>query len=96
MVEIGVEMRDEDLAVHSLEQCALFAHVEPAGLRVLARAMLRRRFHRNEVIFHQGDPRDSLHIIASGAVKIILPSPEGSTSAGRWSTGAVTLVMLEQ
>ncbi|MGZ6299621.1 MAG: Crp/Fnr family transcriptional regulator [Candidatus Limnocylindria bacterium] len=77
MVEIGVEMRDEDFAVHSLEQCALFAHVQPAGLRVLAGAMMRRRFRRNEVIFHQGDPGDSLHIVASGAVKIILPSPEG-------------------
>src|SRR3989304_2267636 len=41
------------------------------------RARRRRRFRRNEVIFHQGDPGDSLHIIASGAVKIVLPSAEG-------------------
>ena len=76
-VQIGVDVRDEEFAVHSLEQCALFAHVEPAGLRVLAGAMIRRRFRRNEVIFHQGDPGDSLHVVATGAVKIILPSPEG-------------------
>jgi CRP/FNR family cyclic AMP-dependent transcriptional regulator len=68
---------DAEFAVDRLEQCALFAHVEPAGLRVLAAAMIRRRFRRNEVIFHQGDPGDSLHIVATGAVKIILPSPEG-------------------
>jgi len=70
-------MPDEELAIHSLQQCALFAHVEPAGLRVLADAMVRRRFRRNEVIFHQGDPGDALHVVSSGAVKIVLPSPEG-------------------
>lgn len=70
-------MPDEELAVSSLRRCALFAHVAPEGLRVLAGAMVRRRFRRNEVIFHQGDPGDSLHVVAAGAVKIVLPSPEG-------------------
>jgi CRP/FNR family transcriptional regulator, cyclic AMP receptor protein len=79
MVHAGVEVdvRDEEFAVTSLQQCALFAHVQPDGLRALAGAMVRRRFRRNEVIFHQGDPGDSLHVVATGAVKIILPSPEG-------------------
>jgi CRP/FNR family cyclic AMP-dependent transcriptional regulator len=67
----------EGFAVKSLQQCALFADVEPAALGALAGAMVRRRFRRNEVIFHQGDPGDSLHLVASGAVKIVLPSPEG-------------------
>jgi CRP/FNR family transcriptional regulator, cyclic AMP receptor protein len=79
MVHTGVEVdvRDEEFAISSLQQCALFAHVQPDGLRALAGAMVRRRFRRNEVIFHQGDPGDSLHVVATGAVKIILPSPEG-------------------
>jgi CRP/FNR family cyclic AMP-dependent transcriptional regulator len=77
MVEIGGRVPDEEIAVQSLQRCALFAHVEPAGLRVLAGAMVRRRFRRNEVIFHQGDPGDSLHVVATGAVKIVLPSSEG-------------------
>jgi CRP-like cAMP-binding protein len=77
MVQIGVDVPDEEFAVNSLRRCALFAHVEQAGLRVLADAMVRRRFRRNEVIFHQGDPGDSLHVVASGAVKIVLPSSEG-------------------
>ncbi len=46
-------------------------------MHVLAGAMVRRRFRRNEVIFHQGDPGDSLHVVATGAVKIVLPSPGG-------------------
>ena len=70
-------MADEEFVIRSLRRCALFAHVEPEGLGVLAHAMVTRRFRRNEVIFHQGDPGDSLHVLASGAVKIVLPSSEG-------------------
>jgi CRP/FNR family cyclic AMP-dependent transcriptional regulator len=70
-------MADEELAVSSLRRCALFLHVEPLGLKVLAGAMVRRRFRRNEVIFHQGDPGEALHVVAIGAVKIVLPSSEG-------------------
>ena len=70
-------MNDEPFAVDSLARCALFRDLDEAGLRELARGLRRRRFRRNEVIFHQGDPGDSLHVVASGAVKIVLPSAEG-------------------
>src|SRR3972149_4953558 len=70
-------MTDEGFAVERLRACALFARADGAVLGEVARALRRRRFRRNEVIFHQGDPGDSLHIIASGAVKIALPSAEG-------------------
>jgi CRP-like cAMP-binding protein len=70
-------MTDEGFAVERLRACALFARADGAVLGDVARALRRRRFRRNEVIFHQGDPGDSLHIIASGAVKIVLPSAEG-------------------
>ena len=72
-----MKLADEEFVVRSLRRCALFVHVEPEGLSVLARAMVARRFRRNEVIFHQGDLGDSLHVLASGAVKIVLPSSEG-------------------
>jgi CRP/FNR family transcriptional regulator, cyclic AMP receptor protein len=67
----------EEFAVESLRRCALFAHVEPAALRTVAASFGSRRFRRNEVIFHQGDSGNALHIVADGAVKIVLPSPEG-------------------
>ena len=73
----GRHMLDERFAASSLRQCALFAHVDDDGLQSLARQMRRRRFRRNEVIFHQGDPGNLLQIVASGAVKIVLASPEG-------------------
>src|SRR4026207_542023 len=77
IAEVSIQMADEEFVSRSLRRCALFAHVEAEGLSVLARAMVTRRFRRNEAIFHQGDPGDSLHVLASGAVKIVLPSSEG-------------------
>lgn len=65
------------LAADSLRRCALFAHVDDAGLTALAGLMRPRRFRRNEVIFHQDDIGDSLHIVVEGGVKIVLPSQEG-------------------
>ena len=70
-------MTDQALAIDSLRRCALFAHVDDDGLTALADLTRRRRFRRNEVIFHQDDVGDSLHIVAEGAVKIVLPSQEG-------------------
>lgn len=68
---------DDGFAIESLRQCALFAHADQDTLQRVARRLRRRRFRRNEVIFHQGDAGDSLHIIATGAAKIVLPSTEG-------------------
>ena len=48
--------------------------------RVLAVAR-RRRFARDEVVFHEGDVGDSLHLIESGifAVQVAVPSGESLT-----------------
>jgi CRP-like cAMP-binding protein len=50
---------------------------------VLARAR-RRSFGRNEIVFHQGDPGDSVHLIESGRVAIRI-----ITAAGDVATVAV-------
>ncbi len=68
---------EQNFAVLALAKCPLFAHASATTLESVAGSLRRRRFRRNEVIFHQGDPGDSLHIVASGAVKIVLPSAEG-------------------
>jgi CRP-like cAMP-binding protein len=65
------------LAVESLRHCALFRDAGETALGRLASQLRQRRFRRNEVIFHQGDPGDSLHIVDEGSVKITLPSPDG-------------------
>jgi CRP-like cAMP-binding protein len=68
---------DQGLIVTSLRDSCLFANADEESLAGIARQLRRRRFRRNETIFHQGDPGDSLHIVSSGAVKIVLPSIEG-------------------
>lgn len=70
-------MASDPFAPAILRRCALFEHANENALAELARRLRRRQFRRNEVIFHQGDPGDSLHVVNSGAVKIVLPSPEG-------------------
>lgn len=47
--------------------------------RVISEAR-RRKFAKNEVIFHEGDPGDSLHVIARGHVAIRAATPLGDTA----------------
>jgi CRP-like cAMP-binding protein len=47
--------------------------------QVLATAR-RRRFRRQEVIFHAGDPGEALHLIATGRVAVYVTTPLGSTA----------------
>src|SRR5688572_26164831 len=55
----------------------LFAELTPTELATLSRSLRRRRFSRCEVIFVQGDPCDSLYVLESGRIKIVLTSPDG-------------------
>jgi CRP-like cAMP-binding protein len=72
---------EDTFAVETLRRCALFARFNDDALAACAGSLRVRRFRKNETIFHQGDPGDSLFIIESGAVKIVLPSPEGEEGA---------------
>jgi CRP/FNR family transcriptional regulator, cyclic AMP receptor protein len=68
-------------AIEALGRSALFARVDAAALAACAASLRVRRYRRGETIFHQGDPGDSLYIVESGSVKIVLPSPEGEEGA---------------
>src|SRR6516165_1035187 len=70
-------MLGTDPAVAALARCPLFAGLDGSGLAGLAAEMRARRFRRNEVLFHQGDPGDALFVVTRGAVKISLPNEEG-------------------
>jgi CRP-like cAMP-binding protein len=70
-------LHQESRAVEGLRSCPLFRECDEESLRAVVGRLRQRHFRRNEVIFHQGDPGDSLHVISSGAVKIVLPSAEG-------------------
>jgi CRP-like cAMP-binding protein len=74
-------MTESSFAIAALRRCALFAKVDDDTLALCAASLRIRRYRKNETIFHQGDPGDSLYIIESGSVKIVLPSPEGEEGA---------------
>lgn len=45
--------------------------------RALLSQMQRRRFAKGEVVFHEGDPGDTLHLIAKGHVAVQVGTPRG-------------------
>ena len=55
----------------------LFHGLAEDDLDALTATVRARRFRRGEVIFHQGDPGDALHIVLSGRIKISSPSETG-------------------
>ncbi len=72
---------DPAFARAALTSCALFEGLDDATLELVAGALRERRFRRGEVIFHVEDPGDALYVVASGEVKIVLPSDEGAEPA---------------
>ena len=48
--------------------------------RRVLQAARRRRYARHEVIFHEGDPGDTLHLIAKGLVAVAVATPLGDTT----------------
>jgi CRP/FNR family cyclic AMP-dependent transcriptional regulator len=69
------------LDTEALRACRLFADMDAASLDLCAAALRPRRFRRGETIFHAGDPGEALFIVAEGAVKITIPSDDGSEPA---------------
>jgi CRP/FNR family transcriptional regulator, cyclic AMP receptor protein len=77
--ELTAEMRAG--AADALRRCVLFSRVDDETLARCIDSLRSRRYRRNETIFHQGDPGDSLYVIEAGSVKIVLPDPEGEEGA---------------
>ncbi len=67
---------ERDFAIEALRHCALFRRVDEASLSALADSLRVRRYRRDQTIFNEGDPGDSLFVIESGVVKIVLASGE--------------------
>lgn len=70
-------MLQTDFAAEALGRCRLFEGMSGEPLAALTRTLRSRRFRRGEVLFHEGDPGDALFIVASGAVKVVVPSEDG-------------------
>ncbi len=55
----------------------IFEGLSASQLAPLAEHLRRRRYGRGEVVFHQDDPGDRMHIIVEGRVRISLDSDDG-------------------
>ena len=55
----------------------IFANLGPEQLQPLTSKLRRRQYQRGEVIFHQDDPADRMHIVAQGTVRISITSEDG-------------------
>jgi len=71
----------EPLARDALTACRLFTGLDERAMELIANALRIRRFRRGEVIFHAGDPGDSLFIVATGSVKITVTAEDGAEPA---------------
>jgi CRP-like cAMP-binding protein len=61
----------------ALNRVSLFTELSPDELSGLAARLRERRFPKGQIIFAQGDPGNTLYLIANGRVKIVLGSNEG-------------------
>ena len=57
----------------------LLAEVPEDALRALLTIARRRTFAKNEVVYHHGDPADSLHLISKGRFSVRIATPLGDT-----------------
>jgi CRP/FNR family transcriptional regulator, cyclic AMP receptor protein len=53
--------------------------LQPHQARLALRAARERGYDRGEVIFHEGDPGDSLHVLVSGRVATTMSGADGSS-----------------
>jgi CRP/FNR family transcriptional regulator, cyclic AMP receptor protein len=61
-------------------QWRLLTDVPEEALRALLAIARRRTFSRNEIVFHHGDPADSLHLIRKGRFAVRITTPVGDTA----------------
>jgi CRP/FNR family transcriptional regulator, cyclic AMP receptor protein len=69
--------------VQALSTSTLLSGLPSETLVQLATLARRRSYRRGEIIFHQGDPGDTLHIIESGTVKIVVDAESGNEAVLR-------------
>jgi CRP-like cAMP-binding protein len=67
-------LKDE---VDLLRKVPLFAHLDPAKLKLLAFTSTRASFKPGQELFHQGDEGDAAYLILSGEADVVADTPSG-------------------
>lgn len=63
-----------------MHQRPLLASLAEDDLRRLMQVARRRVFGRREVVFHRGDPADTLHVVSKGRFAVQITTPLGDTA----------------
>jgi len=63
--------------IEAIRRSRLFRGVTDTDLGAIAPMLRQRRYRAGETIFHEGDPGDAMHVIASGRAKISIESQQG-------------------
>jgi CRP-like cAMP-binding protein len=74
-------LADDAMAREALRACGLFGVADEQAIERIVSVLRIRRFRRGETVFHQGDPGDALFVVATGSVKVVLPSDEAAEAA---------------
>ena len=61
----------------SLQKLPLMQSLPPKALAQLAKKVEQRKFEKDEILFHKGDPGDSMYMIRTGWVKIVTTNRHG-------------------
>ena len=77
MNQASREIPNERSAEGILRKTSLFANLTEAEMRALASRITRKRFHKDELLFAEGDPCTGLFLVAAGKVRIFKLSPSG-------------------
>jgi len=64
---------------HFLHNVSLFANLSTSDLESLAQKLMARKYRSGEHIFEQGSPGNSLYIVKSGLVNIVVSDKAGNT-----------------
>jgi CRP/FNR family transcriptional regulator, cyclic AMP receptor protein len=61
----------------TLRRAVILSQLPREELDQLARGMRERRYARGEVVFHQGDSGDTLHVVLEGSLKVVVTTDSG-------------------
>jgi CRP/FNR family transcriptional regulator, cyclic AMP receptor protein len=73
----GGERVDTREVAELLAGIALFSRLSEATRLGLAERLLQRKVHKGHILFYEGDPGESMVVLAEGAVRLYISSPHG-------------------
>jgi CRP/FNR family transcriptional regulator, cyclic AMP receptor protein len=73
----GAVPQDVQQIAAVLAEISLFRVLGEAGIMSVARAGIARRYRTGQIVFHQGDPGESLYVLLDGLVKVVFTTEHG-------------------